>query len=155
MKHPFKISLNRLEKEGTCDIDESVDAEFLHVHERDLDFADPIVVKGSAAAAVKSVLLKLSITTVAKTPCIICGKPVKIEVNLSDVCHAESLDQIRQEVFDYSFVIRDAILTETSEYGECGGKCPEREVLAGYLKKETPLQTPFKGIDEVIGDQFE
>lgn len=152
MSHPFKISLSRLQKEGKIALSEHVEEDFLEVHERDLDYTDPIDLKGSIELAGSAVLIKFSLCTTAKSPCIICGKPVKIEVNLSDVCHAEPLENIRGEIFDFSAIIRDLILTETEPYAECLGGCPERESLGQYLKNDAGTQCPFKDIDATLGE---
>lgn len=146
MKHPFKISLSRLEKEGICTFEERVDGDFLEVVERELAYPDPIDVWGSLTLAGSALLITFSLRAKAQSPCIICGKSVKIGVDLNDVCHAEPLDDIRGEVFDYSHIIRDVILIETEPYGECGGNCPEREHLDQYFKKDTGAQSPFKDL---------
>lgn len=152
MDHPFKISLSRLQKEEKIALSERVEEDFLEVHERDLDYTDPIDLRGSIELAGSAVLIKFSLETTAKSPCIICGKPVKIGVNLNDVCHAEPLDNIPEEIFDYSAIIRDLILTETAPYAECLGSCPERESLSQYLKNDEGTQRPFKDIDTTLGE---
>lgn len=152
MDHPFKVSLSRLQKEERIALSEHVEEDFLEVHERDLDYADPLDLTGSIELAGSAVLIKFSLCTTAKTPCIICGKPVKIEVNLNDVCHAEPLENIREEIFDFSAIIRDLVLTETRAYAECQGGCPERESLGQYLKSDGGRQCPFKDIDTTLGE---
>lgn len=152
MDHPFKISLSRLQKEGKIALSEHIEEDFLEVHERDLDYTDPIDLKGSVELAGSAVLIKFSLHTKAKTPCIICSKPAKIEVNLNDVCHAEPLENIQGEIFDFSAIVRDLILTETRPYAECFGGCPERANLGQYLKSDEGGQRPFKDIDTTLGE---
>lgn len=152
MNHPFTVSLSRLQKEGVIALSEHLEDDFLEVHERDLDYTDPIDLKGSIELAGSAVLIKFSLVTAATSPCIICGKLVKIAVNLNDVCHAEPLENIRGEIFDYSAIVRDLILTETAPYAECQGNCPERKGIGQYLSRDGGSQCPFKDIDTTLGE---
>lgn len=133
----FNIYVDRLYDGHTEVIDETVSPDFLDIHERDLAFNDPLLLKGEAYLAEDELILHLSITTYATIPCSICNEPVKVEIKEFNFYQAEPLKEIRAGVFNFKELLREVILLDVPAFAECdGGECPRRKEIEKYLKVE-------------------
>ena len=137
MDDTFKIFILRL-KEGEQEIiEETLAPTFLDIHEEELTFQAPIAVSGKASVADTTLILQLAIETEALMPCSICNQKIPVKIAIPDLCYNESLDEIKNGVFDYQEVLREAILLELPYTVECnGGACPERETLLKYTSQK-------------------
>lgn len=136
MDDTFKIFVYRL-KDGQQEvIEETLSPDFLDIHEAELSFSVPVVLQGKAEVAENTLILQLSIETEATLPCSICNQDVQVKIGISDFYHTEELANVKDGVFDYRQILREAILLELPYTAECNeGSCPERESLARYFKK--------------------
>lgn len=157
MSDPFNIYVDRLRDGPTLKIKENFSPDFLDVHETDLSFSDPVAVSGEAYLAEDHLIIHLKIKTTASIPCTICNNPVKFAISIGDFYHAEPLAEIRSPIFNYKEPLREAILIQVPPFTECHeGKCPERESVNKFLKKDQkpdapPTMTtyfPFADIDK-------
>ena len=115
----------------------------MEIHERDLAFQDPIDVEGEAYLADDMLVLHMDIKTAALLPCIICSELVKVEVFIPGFYHAVPLIEVKTGVYNFKELLRETILLETPSLAECcSGKCPQRQELKNYFKKETSSQGP-------------
>jgi uncharacterized metal-binding protein YceD (DUF177 family) len=136
MDDTFKIYVYRLIDHHEEKIEESLDPEFLDVHEAELAFKSPVYIKGLAQVADGMLVLNFSIETRAMMPCSICNADVEVNLLITDFCHTELLSQIKNGVFDYKGALREEILLALPYRAECnGGDCPERTILAKYFTK--------------------
>lgn len=137
MLEAFKIWIDRLKEGQTQKIDSLFDPDFLDVEEKELQFPFPIKVSGEAYLADIHLVLHLNALTKAVMPCAICNEMIEIELKVVDFYHTEPIAEIRDAVFDFSSILREALLSELPKYIECKkGNCPQRETLTPYLKKK-------------------
>lgn len=137
MNDRFKIYVEQLREGHVEKISEKFSPEFLDVHEKDLKYADPVLVKGEAYLAEDMLVLHVDIKTFGMIPCSICNEPVKVEIAIKGSYHAIPLEEIKGGIFNYQEIIRETILLETPILTECNqGKCPQRSSVQKYLKKE-------------------
>lgn len=132
----LKIYIERLRNDHIEKIDETLEPSFLEIQEKDLQFNQPIYLKGSAYLASDHLILELNVRTVAQLPCNICNDPVEIPLNIDHLRYTIPTDTIKSGVFDYSEEVRDAILLKVPAFIECsGGNCPDRQIIKKYLKE--------------------
>lgn len=152
MSEPFKIYIDRLKGGAVEKIDARLDPSFLDVNEPELSFSAPVHVKGEVYLTDEHLVIHLQAITVAMRPCAICNKIIQTELSVNNFYHTEEVQEIRSAIFDYSETLREALLVELPLVVECsGGKCPEREALAPYIRAkdrvENPTYLPFTDID--------
>lgn len=138
MDDVFKIYIEQLREGNIEKIDESFPPEFLDVHDKDLDYQDPVVVRGEAYLAENELILHWNISTKAVLPCVICTEPVKIDIKVQGYYHTVPLAEIKGAIYNFKAALRDLIILETPAFAECEGKCPRRKEVAKFLKKESP-----------------
>lgn len=137
MNERFKIYIEQLREGYVETVSESFSPEFLDVHEKDLEFVDPVLVNGEAYLAEDMLVLHVDIKTFCMIPCAICNEPVKVEIAIDGSYHAVPLDEIKGGVFNFQEIIRETILLEAPLLAECNqGKCPQRGSVQKYLKNE-------------------
>lgn len=134
MDDAFKILVEQLRDGRMETLSEVFSPDFLDVKEKDLFFVKNVTVDGQAYLADDTLIMHCTITAYAILPCVICNEPVEIEVVVDNFYHAEPLSEIKGDVFNFSTVIRDAILLKTPGLAECQGNCPERKNIKKYLK---------------------
>lgn len=132
----FTVFVEELRHASSKQIDETVPADFLDVKEKDLAFKDPVTMQGEAYIAGDMLVLHLVIVAYGILPCTICNSPVKVEIKLDNLYHAEPLEQVKSGIFDFRNVVREAILLEAPPFAECDGKCSQRKEIKKYLAKE-------------------
>lgn len=144
----FKIWTDRLRDEQTQKIDTLFSSDFLDINEPELQLPFPVQVLGEAYLADVHLLIRLTALTRAVMPCAICNEMVETELKVVDFYHTEPLEEIRDGIFDFSLILREALLSELPQYVECHlGNCPERETITPYLRKkpraEPDVHFPF------------
>ncbi len=136
MSEPFIISIDRLNEGVVQKINVSLRSDFFEVNEPDLSFNDLVEVSGEAYLTDEDLVLHLSASTIAQIPCSICNRTVPFQLAIKGYYHAEPLTDIRTGLFDYRGVLREALLIELPKAAECRGGCPERAMIAPYLRKK-------------------
>lgn len=131
----MKIIVEQL-KEGLEEkIKNKISPSFIDVKEEALEFLDDVEIEGKTYTTSEHLILHLKILTYATMPCSICNTKTKVEICIKNFYHAEELVSINQ-IFDYSNVLREAILLEVPSFTECHNKnCPERKEISYFLKK--------------------
>jgi uncharacterized metal-binding protein YceD (DUF177 family) len=135
----LKIFIDRLRDGHIEKFSFKAPSAFLDLNEKDLSCSAPIDIDGEAYIATDHLILKLDLSTTISMPCSICNEPTEIKLHVPDFYHAEPLQEIKGAVFDYTECLREDILIQVPQFTEChGGKCPERENIKNFLKKEIP-----------------
>lgn len=133
----FRIYVEQLRDGHSEVLSESLPPNFMDVHEDDLAFMDPVKMTGEAYLADDMLVLHLKVQTLATMPCRICNETFKQKIELDNFYHAEPIEEIKGRVFDFSEILREAILLETPPVAECHqGKCPKRKTMQQFLKLE-------------------
>jgi uncharacterized metal-binding protein YceD (DUF177 family) len=156
MSDPFKIFVDRLKKGDTQKIEELLDPGFLDINEKDLLFPEKITVKGDAYVTDDHLIVRLKAKTKALMPCAICNEMISNELKVDDFYQAEPLEEIPSAVFDFSELLREALLLGLPKYVECNkGKCPQRAVLSPFFRTQEQEQAekttyfPFADIEDL------
>jgi uncharacterized metal-binding protein YceD (DUF177 family) len=143
----FKIFVDRLADGSRENIELSSEPHFMDLSESELKFPEPVEVEGHAYVSDQSLFLHLSARTSACLPCSICNQMTQVPLEISDYIHVESVAEIKGKVYDFSPVIREALLLELPHTAECdSGKCPERERLKDYFSKSGGDYNPFQDL---------
>lgn len=152
----FRIFVEQLRDGSTEEIDETLSPDFLDIHERELAFSKPVTVRGQVYLAEEMLVFHLDIYTVATIPCAICNGPADIAIAIEGFYHAVPLSEIKGAIYDFREILRESILLEVPILAECHqGRCPQRESLEKYFKKEGAPGSkededgyrPFAGLD--------
>jgi len=154
MHEPFKILIDRLKGGQTEKIEEALDPAFLAVDEKELRFPSKVDVKGDVYLTDDHLVIRLKAKTTVSMPCAICNEMIKTELKIEDFYHAHPIEEIPSAIFDYTELLREAILLGIPQYIECNnGNCPERASLAPFLRSqariEKPTYFPFADMDDV------
>ncbi|MGE5195829.1 MAG: YceD family protein [Anaerolineae bacterium] len=142
MPTDFKIYIDRLKDGRSEKIEEQASSDFLDVQEEELSFPETVSIKAEAYLTDDHLIIHLSAKTLAKMPCSICNESILVPIHLSDFYHAEPLNELKSPIFDFTSLLREALLLQLPSFIECrGGKCPERETINKFLKdKDQPIQ---------------
>lgn len=139
----FRIYVEQLRDGQIEHLNEVFSPEFLDVHETELSFVDPVHVNGEAYLADATLILHLNIETYALMPCRVCNELIKIAIHISGLYLAVPLEEIKGGVFNFCELLRETILVEVPALAECNeGKCPQREVVQKFFKKEGDEEHP-------------
>jgi len=138
MDDSFKIYVEQLREGHIEKIEESFPPDFLGVHEKDLDYQDPVIVNGEAYLAEDELVINLNVSTQAVLPCVICTEPVKVDVQIQGFYYAMPVAEIKSGIFNFKEMLREIVILESPAFAECQGKCPRRNDVAKYFKKELP-----------------
>lgn len=136
MKEQFKIYIDRLRDGKREEFSFSISHDFMGVCENELRIVGDLNAEGSAYTTDDYLIIQLNLSLKAELPCSICNEPVAYEIAIEDFYHAEPLEEIRGAVFDYSDLVREALLLEVPAFIECEGKCPQRSQIENFLSKE-------------------
>lgn len=150
MNEAFNIYIDRLRHGNTYQIDESVPVDFLDVDEEMLLFNRELKIQGEAYLSEETLVLHFDAEVEALIPCSICNEKVKVPVIVKGAYWTIELSQILGGVYSFQDVLRETVLLEVPSLAECQGKCPHREELGKYLKKENEIQEgyhPFANLD--------
>ena len=134
MNKEFKIYIDRLRDGETEKISLSVDPSFMGVEERELSFGEPVMIEGETYLAENELVLNLSVKAVARLPCSICNQIVAYPIGVEKFYFTQPLAEIPAHIFDFSDLVREAVLLEVPFVVECnGGNCPSRKEIAKFL----------------------
>ena len=150
MTEDFKIYIDRLKGGQVQKIEGSFSPSFLEVDEEELQFDQPVIVKGEAYLTDDHLIIHLSAATMAEMPCSVCNKMIKTPLSVGNFYHTEPLTEIPDAIYDFGLALREALLIELPRTVECNnGKCAGRETIAPYLRGEKRTETyyPFSDID--------
>ena len=145
MDNQTLLYIDRLSLEKTESIDEVLSPNFIEVDENELQFPSPVLLKGKAYIANSHLILELNFRTSFLMPCAICNQMVEKKMKIDSFYHAEELANIRDHVYNYKNLLREAILLELPLSLECSGNCPQRDKLNPYIKEKNQ-QFPFKDL---------
>lgn len=143
----LKIYIDRLLGEKTESIKEMASPALMDIHETELSFSSPIQIEGTAYLAGDHLVLHLSVETEATQPCSICNEPVTSKIILNDFYHTIPLDDFKEAVYNYTEILREAILLEIPQFVECHQGCPEHSSIKPYLRKEE-THYPFGDLEQ-------
>lgn len=145
----FAILIDRLRGGQTDKIDLMVGPGFLGPDEPELKFGSPVEVKGEAYMTDDHLILHLQAKTLVRMPCAVCNAMIEIILETKNVYHTEPVTEIRDAVFDFGEVLREALLIELPRTAECNlGKCKERGLMAPYMKAKERTHCPFADMDK-------
>lgn len=152
MSEPFKIYVDRLRGGNTQVIDAVLDPSFIDVEEPDLSFPEPVQLKGEAYLTDDHLILHLKASTKTLRPCSVCNELTATNLAVHDFYHTEMIQDIPSAVFDFSEILREALLIELPLTIECNeGHCPERQTLRPFMsskeRKENPTYFPFTDME--------
>jgi len=138
MESPLKIFTEQL-RDGKREAFEYVlPPDFLDLSEPDLIFHSPIYLKGEVYATDEDLILQLSARTEVKMPCSICNEMTFATLKTEDLYHTILLDELKSTIFDFTPILREELIILIPHFVECQqGKCPERKVLAKFIKPKT------------------
>ena len=140
----FKIYLDRLQNDSVQKIELTADPAFLEIAEEELRFEEPISISGEANLASDYLIIRLNIKTSCREICRICNTLAKREILLKNVCFSIDCAEIKGAVFDFSPLVKEAILLDVPAYYECNfGNCKERRNIEQFIKKPAKENTYF------------
>lgn len=153
MMEQFQILIDRLKGGKIQKIEGKFDPSFLEIDEKDLRFPAPVEVKGEVYLADDELILRLKAKVKALLPCAICNQMVETELKVENMTHAEPVSEITSHVFDFRELLREDLLIELPKVVECNqGKCPERSVVAPYLRPQARVEKttyfPFADLED-------
>ena len=155
MSRELTIYLERLKEGEITSIEETLSPLDLMLNDDLLKFEPDIELKGSAYLAEDHVVIQLDIKAQAQVACSVCNQGVKIPLSLKNTYITRELSDIKGGLFQYKEDLRETILLEAPSFAECNsGKCPEREKMKSFLKKEKPVEKdseiyfPFNDLDK-------
>lgn len=148
----FSLSIDTLRDGSTQEIHEKQSPDFLHLPEGDeIHFKKEIQIDGEAYIAEDFLIVKLDIHAQVELPCAICNDEFSLPIHIPELIHEEPIKQIKHGVFDYSEIVREAILLEVPFYPQCGSnQCKNRKNVEKYLSKnghkKDEEHQPFKDL---------
>jgi uncharacterized metal-binding protein YceD (DUF177 family) len=151
MTEDFKIYIDRLKDGHSQKIDGSFNPAFLDVDEEELQFDQPVIVKGEAYLTDDHLVIHLSAATMAEMPCSMCNKMIKTPLTVGNFYHTEPLEQIPDAIYDFGLALREALLIELPHTVECNkGNCESRATIVAYMRGEKRTETyfPFSDLDK-------
>lgn len=140
----LSIYIDRL-RDGNKDfIQENISTNKILEEEKDFRVTSLLNLSGEAYIAGDHLILSLRIHLKADVPCIICNNWTPYPICIENFLHAESLANIKNSIYNYSNIVRDAIFLEIPTYFECNRNCPERAYLASHLTPKTKQTIPLQ-----------
>lgn len=134
----LKIYIDRLKNGQKQKIQESISPDFLEIDEEDLAFEDPVILQGEAYTANEHLVIHLDIQTTAYLPCSVCNDTIGVPLVIKNLYLTHPLADIPGAIFDLTNELRESILLQVPLFVECNqGKCPQREQIKKFLKKDT------------------
>ncbi|EKE08447.1 MAG: hypothetical protein ACD_17C00162G0002 [uncultured bacterium] len=148
------ILIDRLKNGAVEKIAQELDSSLLGPDEEDLKFSFPVNVLGEAYLTDDHLIIHLKVETKIFMPCAICNQMVSADLKVDHLYQAIPIEEIPSAVFDYKQLLREALLLELPKTVECNqGKCPERELVEPYLRKDwDKVNFPFADMDKNTND---
>lgn len=137
MKRPLLVYIERL-REGKVEwIEEKIDASLLSIEEEGLVCKEPVEVTVEVYFVDTWLIGKISLSAQMTLSCSFCNEPFVLPITIKDEPFEESLEEIRDGVFDLLPLVREALLLEMPFYPQCGQTvCLNRNEVEKYLKKK-------------------
>lgn len=130
----MKIFIDRLQNGQVEKIEKTLPGDFLEIRESELAFPYPITVQGEAYLVESHLYMNLHAHTSAQMPCQICNCITTFPVIVRDFIHIAALLELKLPIYDYSSVVREALLLQIPPFIECiKNGCPERQFINQYL----------------------
>lgn len=149
MKDTFKIYIEQLRDGRTEAIEEHYAPDFIDLKDDEAVFKRDVQVEGQAYLADGNLIIHLQVIAYVIVPCSICNRPVEVEISIPDFYHMEPAEEIKTGIFDFSEMLREAIVLEIPPFGECNsGNCPERAAIAKFLNVKSE-----KASSDIDGDE--
>jgi len=144
----FLLNIHTLSENHPIIINKSFDPSFIDLDEKEIKFEDPIEIKGKIYLASDDIIINVSSRTYVKLPCSICNEPIKYLLVNKNYMHNQPLKTLNDSIYDYTEIIRQAVILELPAKVECNNNCSERENIAPFLKKKN--NTIF---EKLLGDK--
>ena len=144
MDSELVIYIDRLHQGKKYELNIVVDSSFMEIEEGFLVIGDKITIVGSCYLVEQEVHLCFTIKAPYKVPCKICNEWVAEELYIEQLHHQMPLTDIQGPSFDFSQIIREALLIEVSNFSECNhqqGKCKYREEVKHYFSSSNDSET--------------
>lgn len=131
------LFLDDLRREDECPLSLEVDPAILELSEKDeAKPVHPIVLKGTASLLGEFISLRLKVQCTFILPCALCNEPFEYELQAT-IDHQEPVSDIRHRQWNFTEVVREAILVELPFFPQCGGSdCKNRQQIQKYLVKQ-------------------
>ncbi len=142
MADELKISLSLFTEGNEVDIHAIFSSDFLDIHEKELKFLEIISIQGKARRACDHILLEINAQCTALLPCSICNEWTSCPIVLNNVQLSKEVAEIKDNTFDATEMVREAILLEVPQFAECQGSCPERKNMECYCNKRAEKKNP-------------
>ena len=150
----FKIYVDRLREGTEVEITDKFDVDFLQIDDKELKFVGPLLLTGSAYVAETELIINWCFKVKALLPCTICTELTEVKVEIANGYECIQLSEIKNGIFNFKSLLREAVLIEVPFFAECnGGMCAQRAEISKYLKEndsDTSLdegQNPFADFD--------
>lgn len=131
------IPISSLQSGKEKEIEAELPASFLEVNEKELAFTELVKVKGKVYLAGDALIFHFSASVTFAIPCKVCNAIVNSGLEVENVIHAEDIEDIEGDRFNYANALREALLLKLPDVMECSnGVCPERSHIKKYLKEE-------------------
>ncbi len=148
----FHVFTDRLRNGETHRVEGSFAPTFLDVAERELQFRGKVRVRSEVYLADDHLVVCVTASTEAHMPCAVCNEMIGVPLAVDHFYQTTPLSEVSTE-YDFSGDVREALLLELPRTIECnGGRCPQRENLAPYLRSqkrsEQTTHFPFAGLDK-------
>lgn len=139
MKDHIKVYVERIRDGEVEELSEMLAPDFMDIHEQEMRFMDPVVLKGQAYVTDDWLIVSLHIQTAVQLVCSVCNEPFCYAIDIHDMVHDEPLENIRDGQFDILPLVRENILLEVPFYPQCGlTSCKKRSEIEPFLKQDKP-----------------
>ncbi len=143
MAQEFKIYIDRLRNESEERIHETFEPLFLQTPGEELEFKDPVFLKGQVYLADDHLIIDCAVKTLGYFPCSICNEPTRMPIDIPQLHLTIPLEEIKGVSLDLLQHVREEILLNTPQFIECReGHCPERESLKKFIKTDPAASQP-------------
>lgn len=152
----FHIQLSTLSNDEDFSFHEEVTSTLLDINDGELNFEVTSPLSGKAYLADDHLIIQLQIELQVHMPCCICNDNAFFPIELKNHYITKPLSEVKDNIFDFSDELRQAILLEVPAFLECGdGACPKREEVKKYYKKAKKEESekkeetyfPFQDLD--------
>ncbi len=155
MQKIFQIHIASLSLEESYTCKEEISCDFLDIDEKDLSFEGKAPLSVKAYLTDDHLIIQLHVQMIATMPCNICNEKATSLIQLKNHYITKPLCEIKENFFDFSDELRQAILLEVPAFMECeNGTCPKRDEIKKYYKetqaesvKEDETYFPFEDLD--------
>ncbi|MCH9617487.1 MAG: hypothetical protein SP4CHLAM5_05150 [Chlamydiia bacterium] len=108
--------------------------DFMDASDKEALFKKDIEVEISATIGGDHLIFDISIQTDGINYCKICNDPISHALSIKEKHTIIPLSEMKCGIFSLKPYVRELIFLNIPRYSECGGQCPERNVIDKYLK---------------------